>query len=74
MAETYIDRMEIELSDLIKKTDGLAEFMGEKNYQDLTVVEKWLDADQFDALCRYCKALEARISIAKFINKKANHG
>lgn len=65
VADTFIDRMHIELKELTDKLDKLFKFFHTETYDSLTALEKCLLQAQYGAMLSYNNILAARISVAE---------
>lgn len=65
VADTFLDRMHIELKDLTDKLDKLNKFFSTETYNSLPALEKWLLQAQYGAMLSYDNILAARIRLAE---------
>lgn len=65
VAETFIDRMEIELDNLSEKCEKLNKFIDENpKFQELPIAEQELMVAQLSAMFTYAKILNIRLNLA----------
>lgn len=65
VAETFIDRMKIELDDLSSKCEKLNKFIDENpKFQELPIAEQELMVAQLSAMFTYAKLLNIRLNLA----------
>lgn len=66
IADTFIDRLKIELSDLSDKQDKLNKFFETKMFKDLSITDEHLLRAQFGVMVAYSNILTERISKAEY--------
>lgn len=61
-AETFLDRLYIERSDLADKIEKLCNFMQTESFKDLAPNQQSDLKEQFEVMCNYLRILDRRIT------------